>query len=160
MRFRPGIWDGGATSSTGSWTCVRRSTHGYLGFTPKRGSKQCGIDILPIFLLRFGSSLQMWMASLASQVTWEGSLSIMLKLESDGNGWWWSVHGVSIWQRWMTYSVLSLIHQGSHPHSKVWPKSQQKYWYNVYPTLLWSSLGSETQTSACWPSYTSPGSCR
>ena len=31
------------------------------------------------FLLKLGSSLPMWMASLASQVIWEGSLSMMLK---------------------------------------------------------------------------------
>ena len=96
VRFRPGIWDGGTVLSTGSWAWERWSTHGCLGFTPKRGSKQYGIDILPIFLLGFGSNLQMWMASLASQVTWEGSLSIMLKLESDGNGSWWSVQCFSM----------------------------------------------------------------
>ena len=42
----------------------------------------------PIFLLRFGSSLLMWMASLASLVIWKGSLSIMLKSEM-----WWAVSG-------------------------------------------------------------------
>ena len=41
-------------------------------------------------------NLQMCMASLASWVTWEGSLSIMLKLESDGKGWWWSVQCFSM----------------------------------------------------------------
>ena len=38
----------------------------------------------------------MFMAYLASWVTWEGSLSIMLKLESDGKGWWWSVQCFSM----------------------------------------------------------------
>ena len=57
-------------------------------WAPIRGSKQCGMDILPIFWLRLGSSLLMWMASLASLVIWEGSLSIMLKSEMGGSGWW------------------------------------------------------------------------
>ena len=55
---RGGLWD-------------RRPTCRCLGLAPMRGSKQCGIDILPIFLLRFGSNLQMCMASL---VIWEESL--------------------------------------------------------------------------------------
>ena len=64
VKLRPGIWDGGAISSTG-WgaTCERTPTQGCLGFTPSRGSKQCRMDILPIFLLRFGPSLLIWMAS-------------------------------------------------------------------------------------------------
>ena len=62
VRFRPGICDGGACSSTDSWACERTFTRGCLGFTPKRGSKQCGIDILPMFLLRLGSNLRMCMA--------------------------------------------------------------------------------------------------
>ena len=96
VRFRSGIWDSGATSSTESWACERMSTQGCLGFTPRRGSKQCGIDILPIFLLRLGSNLRMCMASLASWVTWEWSLSIILKKESEGKGWWWSVQCFNI----------------------------------------------------------------
>ena len=36
VRFRPGIWDSGATSSTDSWACERRFTHWCLGFMPKR----------------------------------------------------------------------------------------------------------------------------
>ena len=87
VRFRPGICDSGAGSSTDSWGCERRFTRGCLGFIPKRGSKQCGIDILPMFLLRLGSNLRMCMASLASQVAWEGSLSIILKLDIVGRGW-------------------------------------------------------------------------
>ena len=80
VRFRPGIWDSGATSSTGCGAvCDRAPTQGCLGLALIRGSKQCGMDILPIFQLRLGSSLLMWMASFASQVIWEGSLSIMLK---------------------------------------------------------------------------------
>ena len=69
VKFRPGICDGGATSSIGWEACDRIPTHRCLGLAPMRGSKQCGIDILPIFLLRFGSNLQMCMASLASLVT-------------------------------------------------------------------------------------------
>ena len=57
---------------------------GCLGFAPNRWSKQCGMDILPIFLLRLGSSLLIWMASLASHVIWEGSLSMMLKSVMEG----------------------------------------------------------------------------
>ena len=89
VRFRPGIWDGGATSSTEGGLWDRRPTCGCLGLAPMRGSKQCGIDILPIFLLRFGSNLQMCMASLASRVIWEESLSVMLKflIEGKGGGW-------------------------------------------------------------------------
>ena len=97
VKLRPSIWDGGAISSTG-WgaTHARAPTQGCLGFAPSKGSKQCGMDILPIFLLRFGSSLLMWMASLASLVIWEGSLSMMLKSEMEGNGWWKSLQCLSM----------------------------------------------------------------
>ena len=61
------------------------------GLAPIRWSKQCGIDILPMFLLRLGSNLQMHMASFASHVIWKGSLLITLKLETNGKGWWKSV---------------------------------------------------------------------
>ena len=47
---------------------VRQTIHptlGCLGLAPSRLSKQWGIDILPIFLLRLGSSRLMWIASLA-----------------------------------------------------------------------------------------------
>ena len=71
-------WD-----KTPTWEC--------LGLALIRGSKQCGIDILPMFWLRLGSSLLICSASFASQVTWEGSLSIMVKLLMEGNGWWWSI---------------------------------------------------------------------
>ena len=94
VRLRPGIWDG-ATSSTGAmyWDMYwdKTSTWGCLGFAPVRGSKQCGIDILPMFQLRLGSSLLICIASFASQVTWEESLSIMVKLLMEGCGWWWSI---------------------------------------------------------------------
>ena len=33
----------------------------------------------------------MWIASLASHVIWEGSLSIMLKSSIEGRGWWKSL---------------------------------------------------------------------
>ena len=97
VKLRPGIWDGGAISST-DWgaTCDRAPTQGCMGLAPSKGSKQCGMDILPIFLLRFGSSLLMWMASLASLVIWEGSLSIMLKSEMEGSGWWKSLQCLSM----------------------------------------------------------------
>ena len=96
VKFRPGIWDGGATSSTGCGAWDRSPTHGCLGLAPMRGLKQCGIDILPIFLLRFGSNLWMCMASLASWVTWEESLSIMLKFSIEDKGWWKSVQCLSM----------------------------------------------------------------
>ena len=41
-------------------------TLGCLGLAPSRLSKQWGMDIFPIFLLRLGSSRLMWIASLAS----------------------------------------------------------------------------------------------
>ena len=92
VRFRPGIWDGGAISSTGCGAvCDRAPTQGFLDLAPIRGSKKCGMDILTVFQLRLGSSLLMWMASLASLVIWEGSLSIMLTSLMDGSGWWKSL---------------------------------------------------------------------
>ena len=68
VKLRPGVWNSGTISSTG-WgaICDRAPTRGCLGLALIMGSKQCGMDILPIFWLRFGSSLLMWMASLASQ---------------------------------------------------------------------------------------------
>ena len=71
VKFRPGIWDGGATSSTGRGAADSSPTRGCLGLAPSRLSKQWGMDILPIFLLRLGSSRLMWIASLASLVIWE-----------------------------------------------------------------------------------------
>ena len=38
----------------------------------------------------------MWMASLASLVIWEGSLSMMLKSEMEGSGWWKSLQCLSV----------------------------------------------------------------
>ena len=84
VKFRPGIWDGGAISSTGRGATDSSPTWGCLGLAPSRLSKQWGMDILPMFLLRLGSSCLMWIASLASLVTWEGSLSIMLKSSIEG----------------------------------------------------------------------------
>ena len=55
VRFMPGIWVGGVTSSTDDAT-DNSPTLGCLGLAPSRLSKQWGIDILPIFLLRLGSS--------------------------------------------------------------------------------------------------------
>ena len=69
VRFRPGIWGGGATSSTGRGAADNSPTLGCLGLAPSRLSKHWGMDILPIFLLRLGSSRLMWIASLASLVT-------------------------------------------------------------------------------------------
>ena len=54
------------------------------------------MDIFPIFLLRLGSSRLMWIASLASRVIWEGSLSIMLKSSIEGRGWWKSLQCLSM----------------------------------------------------------------
>ena len=95
VRLRPGIWDGGAISSTGRGA-DSAPTRGCLGLAPSRWSKQCGMDILPIFLLRLGSSRLMWIASLASHVIWEGSLSIMLKSSIEGRGWWKSLQCFSM----------------------------------------------------------------
>ena len=96
VKFRPGIWDGGATSSTGRGAADNSPTLGCFGLAPSRLSKQWGMDILPIFLLRLGSSRLMWIASLASLVTWEGSLSIMLKSLMEGRGWWKSLQCFSM----------------------------------------------------------------
>ena len=107
VRFRPGIWDSGAISSTG-WGAVydRAPTWGCLGLAPIRGSKQCGMDILPIFQLRLGSNLLIWMASLASLVIWQGSLSIMLKSSCQR----WKVMGGG-----NLYSVVFLDHFAKSP---------------------------------------------
>ena len=86
VRFRPGIWSSGATSSTGRGAADNSPTLGCLGLAPSRLSKHWGMDIFPIFLLRLGSSHLMWIASLASLVTWEDSLSIMLKSLMEGRG--------------------------------------------------------------------------
>ena len=96
VRFRPGIWGGGATSSTGRGVADNSPTLGCLGLAPSRLSKQWGMDIFPIFLLRLGSSRLMWITSLASLVTWEGSLSIMLKSSMEGRGWWKSLQCFSM----------------------------------------------------------------
>ena len=96
VKFWPGIWDGGALSSTGRGAADNSPTLGCLGLAPSRLSKQWGMDILPIFLLRLGSSHLMWIASLASLVTWEGSLSIMLKSSMEGRGWWKSLQCFSM----------------------------------------------------------------
>ena len=96
VKFRPGIWDGGATSSTGRGATDNSPTLGCFGLAPSRLSKQWGMDILPIFLLRLGSSHLMWIASLASLVNWEGSLSIMLKSSMEGRGWWKSLQCFSM----------------------------------------------------------------
>ena len=96
VRFRPGICDGGAISSTGRGATDNSPTLGCFGLAPSRLSKQWGMDILPIFLLRLGSSRLMWITSLASLVTWEGSLSIMLKSSMEGRGWWKSLQCFSI----------------------------------------------------------------
>ena len=63
---------------------------------PIGGQSSVGWDILPIFLLRLGSSHLMWIASLASCVIWEGSLSMMLKSEMEGRGWWKSLQCLSM----------------------------------------------------------------
>ena len=88
VKYRPGICEGGASSSTGPGNWERWSTQGCLGLTLIRGSKQWEMDSLPIFLLRSWSNLQMCIASLAS---WVEPLSIMAKLVTEGKGWWKSV---------------------------------------------------------------------
>ena len=91
VRFRPGIWDGGAISSTGCGAVCDRAP----SRAPIRGSK-LGWTFYQYFWLRLGSNLLMWIASLASLVIWEGSLSTMLKLLMDGNGWWKSLQCLSM----------------------------------------------------------------
>ena len=92
VRLGPDIWDSEAISST-DWGATSAPTWGCLGFAPNRWSKQCGLDILPIFLLRLGSNLLIWMAS---HVIWEGSLSMMLKSVMEGKGWWKSLQCLSM----------------------------------------------------------------
>ena len=46
VRFRPGICDGGATSSTGRRATDNSPTLGCFGLAPSRLSKQWGMDIL------------------------------------------------------------------------------------------------------------------
>ena len=98
VRFRPGIWDGGAISSTGRGAADSSPTWGCLGLAPSRLSKQCGMDILPIFLLRLGSNCLMWIASLASCVI--GRVLCLLcwshQLREEGDG---NPCSVSVWQR-------------------------------------------------------------
>ena len=53
-------------------SCERWSTQVCLGFTLIRGSKQWGMNILPIFLLRSGSNLWICIASLASRANLRG----------------------------------------------------------------------------------------
>ena len=55
--FRPEICEGEAGSSTSPGNWNRWPTQGCLCLTLIRGSKQWGMDILPIFPLRSGSSL-------------------------------------------------------------------------------------------------------
>ena len=114
VTFRPGIWDGGATSSTESCTWDRSPTQRCLGLAPIRWSKQWGIDILPIFLLELWSNLQMCMASFASQVIWEGSLLIILKLDIEGKGWWKSIQ-------------CKVLHYNNYPRCLIdkWGKSDK-----------------------------------
>ena len=89
VRFRPGIWDGGAISSTGRGATDSSPTWGCLGLAPSRLSKQWGMDILPIFLLRPGSSHLMWIASLPpgwfGRVLCQLCWSHQLREEGDGN---------------------------------------------------------------------------
>ena len=84
------------TSSTGRGAADNSPTLGCFGLAPSRLSKQWGMGHLPIFLLRLGSSHLMWIASLASLVNWEGSLSIMLKSSMEGRGWWKSLQCFSM----------------------------------------------------------------
>ena len=109
VRFRPGVWRVGATSSTGRGATDNSPTLGCLGLAPSRLSKHWGMDILPIFLLRLGSSRLMWIASLASLVTWEGSLSIMLKSQMEGRGDG-NPYSVLVWQMLSLWSVLWPFH--------------------------------------------------
>ena len=94
-------------------------TQGCLGFAPNRWSKQCGMDILPIFLLRLGSSLLIWMASLASCVIWEGSLSMMLKSEMEGKGWWKSLQCLSMAKVVDLECSLTLLTKGPRCFSNI-----------------------------------------
>ena len=139
VKFRPSICDGGATSSTNCWLWDKRLTQGCLGLAPMRGSKQCGMDILPIFLLRFGSNLWMCMASLASRVTWEESLSIMLKFSTEGRGWWKSVQCLSMADVLDLECSLALSPRVLHVspmYDELQPSVWHSQWYTM-STLLW-----------------------
>ena len=131
-----------------SWTCDKSPTWGCLGLAPMSGSKQWGIDILPIFLLTFGSSLQMCMASFASLVIWEGSLSIMLKLVMDGKGWWKSVQCLSMaevvnLECSLTLSLRALdvsLTYRSYTHLLGIPSGRQHPSFGPWRSCLWDAL--------------------
>ena len=53
---------------------------------PRVRGQNSGMDILPIFLLRFGSSLLMWIAYLASPGDLRGILVYNAKIQ-DGGQW-------------------------------------------------------------------------
>ena len=82
VRIRPGIWDGGAISSTG-WgaICDRAPTRGCLGLAPIRGVKTVWNGHFTNILIEIGvpAFLCEW-PLLASLVIWEGSLSIDAKI--------------------------------------------------------------------------------
>ena len=54
VKFRPGIRDGAATSSTGRGATDNSPTLGCFGLAPSRLSKQWGMDILLIFSVETG----------------------------------------------------------------------------------------------------------
>ena len=148
VRFRPGICDGGATSSTGRGAADNSPTLGCFGLAPSRLSKQWGMDILPIFLLRLGSSCLMWITSLASLVTWEGSLSIMLKSSMEGRGWWKSLQCFSIADVVdLECSLVVVVMEdfaGEHGEPKIC-----RWCVQLEKICRWSSSQKETVTFCC-----------
>ena len=156
VKFRPGIWDGGATSSTGRGAADNSPTLGCFGLAPSRLSKQWGMDILPIFLLRLGSSrlivdhllgLVWWLEKVLCQLCW----SPQWKEEGDGNPC-----SVSVWQMLSTWSVLWLSrlepwrflqYMRSYIHLLYTPSDR------LDPSFgHWRScpLGASALTSGCW----------
>ena len=138
VKFWPGIWGGGATSSTGRGAADNSPTLGCFGLAPSRLSKQWGMDILPIFLLRLGSSRLMWITSLASLVTWEGSLSIMLKSLIEGRGWWKSLQCFSM-AVWPKCHVFKIFHIYVSNYWRTWRTCQQSTESQLTQTDIWTS---------------------
>ena len=101
-----------------------------------------------MFQLRLGSSLLMCIASLASWVTWEGSLSIMVKWLMEGSRWWWSIHGVSGLLMCWTWSVpwlspwelvMFLQHMKSYTHLPGIPSGRQCPSFVWWRPCLWDA---------------------
>ena len=95
VRLRPGIWDGGAISST-DWGATSDPTERCLGFAPNRWSKAVWDVHFTNISVETRVQSPYMDASLASHVIWEGSLSMMLKSVMEGKGWWKSLKCLSM----------------------------------------------------------------